>query len=137
MMLPAKRKNFDLLDTFFDNFWLDENETNLYYPRVDIHDDEDNVYVEADLPGMDKKDVKVKVENNRLSINGTRDQKKESKKKGFYRCERQCGSFERSIYLGDNVDSSKAKAEFDKGVLKVIVPKKESGKPKVIDIDIK
>lgn len=136
-MLPIRRKNYEFLDSFFDNFWLDEEGTNAYYPKVDIHEDDNNIYVEADLPGLDKKDIKVNVENNTLSISGSRDNKQEEKKKGFYRYERQCGRFERKFYLGENADGAKANAEFDKGVLKITVPKKEEAKPKAIDIAVK
>jgi HSP20 family protein len=104
---------------------------------VDIKEDENNIIVEADLPGLEKKDINVHVENNTLSISGAREVKKEEKEKGWHRSERQYGKFERSFYLGENVDSQKIKAEFDKGVLKISVPKKEEAKPKAIDIEVK
>jgi len=137
-MLPASRKrNYDFLDNFFDNLWLEEGNVNTYFPKVDIKEDENNIIVEADLPGLDKKDINVHVENNTLSISGSREVKKEEKEKGWHRSERQYGKFERSFYLGENVDSQKIKAEFDKGVLKISVPKKEEAKPKAIDIAVK
>ena len=94
-------------------------------------------YIDADLPGLDKKDIAINIENNVLTLSGSRDDKREEKKKGYYRLERQTGRFERSFHLGENVDYSKANAEFEKGVLKVVIPKKEEAKPKQLDIKIK
>lgn len=136
-MLPVKRRNYDFLDNFFDNFWVTSDDVNAYYPKVDINEDENNIYVDADLPGMEKKDVKLTIENNALSLSGAREQKREENRKGYYRIERHSGRFERKFYLGENVDSTKAKAEFDKGVLKIVIPKKEDSKPKAIDIEVK
>ena len=143
-MLPTifRRKGdltnwFDDFDNFFGTALSETNGTSVNFPRVDVHEDEDNYYIDADLPGLDKKDIAINIENNVLTLSGSRDDKREEKKKGYYRLERQTGRFERSFHLGENVDYSKANAEFEKGVLKVVIPKKEEAKPKQLDIKIK
>lgn len=137
-MLPMIRnRGYDFIDTFFDNFWATNDEVNTFYPKVDIHEDENNIYVEADVPGLDKKDITLNIENNVLKLSGTRTQTHEEKQKGYHRVERQTGKFERRFYLGENVDATGTKAEFEKGVLKVTVPKKEEVKPKTIEIEVK
>lgn len=145
-MLPTilrKKRNgdltswFDDFDNVFGNFLSETDGTSVNFPRVDVHEDEDNYYIDADLPGMQKKDISINIENNVLTLTGSREDKREEKKKGYYRLERQTGRFERSFHLGENTDFSKADAEFEQGVLKVVIPKKEELKPKQLDIKIK
>jgi HSP20 family protein len=143
-MLPTIfRKQGDLtnwiddFDQLFGASALDQNRTSLNYPRVDVHEDSDNYYIDADLPGMAKKDIDLRIDNNVVTLSGSRDDKREEKKKGYYRLERQTGKFERSFHLGENVDFSKAEARFEQGVLNILLPKKEEAKPKQLDIKIK
>lgn len=93
--------------------------------KVDISEDENAIYVEADMPGMKKEDVKVSMEDDVLCINAQREQSSEEKKKGFHRIERSWGSLSRSFTVGDNVDADKIEATYDNGVLKITVPKRE------------
>lgn len=143
-MLPTvlRRKRdlsniFDDFDSFFSPVLRESGGPSLHFPRVDVHEDENNYYIEADLPGIEKDKIAINIESNVLTLSGSRDDKREDKKGGYYRFERQTGNFERSFELGQNIDSSKADAEFDKGVLKITIPKKEESKPKQLDIKIK
>ena len=97
--------------------------------KVDISEDEKAIYIEADMPGIKKEDVKISLEDDVLFISGERSQSEEEKKKGYHRIERSWGSLSRSFTVGDNVDAEKIEATYDNGVLKVVVPKLEV-KPK-------
>jgi HSP20 family protein len=99
-------------------------------PAVDIVDKTEAYEVVAELPGMDEKNIDVKLANGRLTIKGEKRDEKEEKKKDYYLHERSFGSFERSFALPDEVDADKIVASFNKGVLTVTLPKKpEAVKP--------
>ncbi|MEI8185419.1 MAG: Hsp20/alpha crystallin family protein [Chlorobiaceae bacterium] len=97
--------------------------------KVDISEDDTAIFIEADMPGIKKEDIKVSIEDNVLSISTERTRKEEEKKKGYHRIERSWGSLSRSFTVGDNVDAGKIDAAYDNGVLKIKVPKIEP-KPK-------
>ena len=96
--------------------------------KVDIAEDVKAIFIEADMPGIKKEDIKVSMEDDVLSISAERTQSEEEKKKGFHRIERSWGSLCRSFTLGENVDADKIEATYENGVLKIKVPKIE---PKV------
>jgi HSP20 family protein len=99
-------------------------------PAVDIVEGENAYEVTAELPGMDEKDIEVKLAGGGLTIKGEKHEEKEEKKKGYYLHERQFGSFERYFTVPDTVDTDKIQAHFKKGVLTVKLPKKpEAVKP--------
>lgn len=99
-------------------------------PAVDIVDKTEAYEVVAELPGMDEKNIDVKLVNGRLTIKGEKRDEKEEKKKDYHLHERSFGSFERSFALPDEVDADKIVASFNKGVLTVTLPKKpEAVKP--------
>lgn len=99
-------------------------------PAIDIVDKNEAYQVVAELPGMDEKNVEVKLVNGNLTIKGEKRDEKEEKKKDYYLHERSFGSFERSFALPDEVDADKIEASFSKGVLTVTLPKKpEAVKP--------
>jgi len=127
---------FDDFDQFFSPLIKETKSAARNFPSVDVHEDENNYYIDADLPGLDKKDITVNVENNVLTLSGSREDQQEDRKKGYYRFERQTGTFNRQFELGPNVDSSRAEAEFKNGVLSIKVPKREEAKPKQLDIKI-
>lgn len=106
-------------------------------PRVDIAETEKAFRVKAEIPEVNKEDVKVTVDNGILTIRGERKQEKEEKNKKFHRVERFYGSFTRSFTLPDNVDESKIEASFKDGMLNLSIPKTEITKPKAIDVKIK
>ena len=105
-------------------------------PAVDIYEHEGNIVLKAELPGVDPKDVDVRVENNVLTLRGERKVDNEVKQENYHRVERAYGSFTRSFTLPSVVDLEKIKADYKDGVLKVTLPKREEAKPKQINIQI-
>jgi HSP20 family protein len=129
------------MDRLWDRFLGDRSFTGMFSdqwaPSIDISETKDNVIVKADLPGIDIKDVEVTITGNVLSIKGEKAKEKESKEEHSYRSERYRGSFQRSLSLPVDVKAEKAEAAFDKGVLKVTLPKAEASKSKQIKIQNK
>ncbi len=111
--------------------------TGLWTPAVDIYETDDAIVLEAELPGMNEKDIDVRVEDNVLTIKGERKIEQERKEENYYRMERYYGAFQRSFTLPSNVETDKIKAEYKKGILKVVMPKKEQAKPKQIKVEVK
>jgi len=105
-------------------------------PALDVHENKDEVIVRADVPGLDKNQIHVRVNNGILTIEGERKEETEKKEEGFVRKERYVGSFKRMLNLGSDVDSTNAKAKYKNGVLELHLPKKEEAKTKDISIDI-
>jgi HSP20 family protein len=99
-------------------------------PRVDVSETESELRIEAELPGVDEKDVEVVMSEGRLTIKGEKKQEKEEKKKDYHMVERSYGSFTRSIVLPFAADPDQVKARFAKGVLTVSVPKPAEVKAK-------
>lgn len=93
--------------------------------RVDISEDEKAMYIEAELPGAKKEDIKLQVEDGVLTISAERKQETEEKKKNYHRVERIYGHFSRGFTLGENVDQEHIDAKYDNGVLHVTLPKTE------------
>jgi len=107
-------------------------------PSVDIEEAEDKYVIKADLPGVDKKDIDVKLENGVLSIRGEKQTEKETGKgTKRHRTERFHGTFARSFTLPDAVKAEKVDASYKDGVLSLTIPKAEEAKPKSIDIKVK
>jgi len=105
-------------------------------PAVDIYEQDNNIVLKAELPGVDPKDVDIRLENNVLTIRGERKFDNEVKRENYHRVERAYGSFTRSFTLPSVVDSTAIKAEFKDGVLRVTLPKREEAKPKQIQISV-
>ncbi len=99
-----------------------------FIPRVDVSETDKEVKVSAELPGMDDKDIAVELQDDILTIWGEKKSEAEQKGKNWFRREQSYGSFHRSIRLPAGVDSSKATAQFKKGVLSVVAPKREQDK---------
>lgn len=112
-------------------------DSNVFTPRVDVTEDNDNLYVEADLPGINKNEVKVSVTGDVLTISGERKSEQRDENKNYYRIERSSGSFSRSFTLPAEIDSEKISAEFKDGVLKVTMPKTEEAKVVEKKIEVK
>lgn len=105
-------------------------------PRVDIAETDKAFEIKAEIPDVNKEDVKVTVDNGVLTIRGERKQEKEEKGKKFHRVERYYGIFTRSFTLPDNVDETKVKASFKDGMLNLQIPKSEEAKPKAIEVKV-
>ena len=105
-------------------------------PAVDIYEQDNNIVLKAELPGVDPKDVDIRLENNTLTLRGERKFDDEVKKENYHRVERAYGAFTRSFTLPTVVDQGSIKAEFKDGVLRVTLPKREEAKPKQIHISV-
>jgi HSP20 family protein len=105
-------------------------------PSVDIFEHEGNLVLKAELPGVDPKDVDVRVENNVLTLRGERKFETEVKKEKYHRVERAYGTFSRSFTLPNVVDTEKIKADYKDGVLQVTLPQREEAKPKQIQVSV-
>jgi HSP20 family protein len=111
--------------------------TTSFAPPVDIYEDEHNITLKLEVPGIDEKDIDVRVENTTLTVHGERKIEKEEKEENFRRVERQYGSFTRSFTLPSSVDSAQVSADYDKGVLKIKLAKKAEAKPKQIKVNVR
>ena len=107
-----------------------------FAPPVDVYEDEHNVTLKIEVPGIDEKDIDVRIENNVLTVHGERKFEKEEKEENFRRVERQYGSFTRTFTLPTTVDAEKVSANYDKGILKIALPKKAEAKPKQIKVNV-
>lgn len=141
------------MDRFFDDFGLGRSlwgragehgagtSTGIdFVPRMDVFERDGKLTVHADLPGMRQEDVKVNVHDGVLTIAGERSHEHEHEKGGIYRCEREYGSFRRSIALPEGVSPDSIQASFEQGVLEVTVPlpeKKQEPQGRTIPINTK
>ena len=105
-------------------------------PAVDIYEHEGNIVLTAELPGVDAKDVDIRVENNVLTLRGERKWSDDVQRESYHRVERSYGGFTRSFTLPNVVDTDKIKADFKDGMLKLVLPKREEAKPKQISINV-
>ena len=104
-------------------------------PSVDIREDENAFRIQADLPGIDPADVNLTIENNVLTISGTRQTEKETEEGGFKRRERFSGSFSRQFSLPESTDADAITARADKGVLEITIPKRGAASPRSIAVE--
>jgi HSP20 family protein len=117
--------------------WLGESNgrgTTGWFPPADIYENENDLIVRAELPGVDPKAVDVRVENNVLTIRGERAFEQNVKRENYHRLERSSGTFSRSFALPTTIDADKIHAEYGDGVLNLTLPKSEKAKPKRIQI---
>jgi HSP20 family protein len=105
-------------------------------PAVDIYEQGNDIVLKAELPGVDPKDVDIRLENNVLSLRGHRKLESEVKRESYHRVERSYGAFSRSFTLPTVVDQASIKAEFKDGLLRLVLPKREEAKPKQIQINV-
>jgi HSP20 family protein len=110
--------------------------TSTFSPAVDVYEDEHKVTLKIEVPGIDEKDIDVRVENNTLTVHGERKIEKEEKEENYLRVERQYGGFTRTFNLPTTVDTDNVSATYDKGVLKISLPKKAEAKPKQIKVQV-
>jgi HSP20 family protein len=110
--------------------------TSSFAPAVDVYEDEHNVTLKIEVPGMDEKDIDVRIENNTLTVHGERKFDKDEKEDNYRRIERQYGSFTRTFTLPTTVDTESVSANYEKGLLKVRLAKKAEAKPKQIKVNV-
>ncbi len=136
-----------LLTTNFDRFLNDGlfndrffpvgktvNKVTSFNPTVDIYENDDDIVINAELPGLTKEEVSIDLDGRVLTISGERKLSEEKKEKTFYKRERYYGSFKRAFTLPEFTDQEKINAEFKDGVLEIRVTKPEEVKPKQIAI---
>lgn len=110
--------------------------TSSFAPPVDVYEDEHSVTLKIEVPGIDEKDIDVRIENNTLTVHGERKFEQEEKEENYRRVERQYGSFTRTFTLPNTVDQESVQADYDKGVLKIKLAKKQEAKPKQIKVNV-
>jgi HSP20 family protein len=126
----------EAIDSLFDNAFVMPRDGGLAMtsPNVDVIENAENVVVKAEMPGMKPEDVDIRVEGNLLSLHGEYKDESEKQEGQYHVRERRQGSFSRTIPLPSEVDTEKANAEFENGVLTLTLPKNEAAKPKRINI---
>ena len=138
MMLVPRKTSFDLFDDFFDDGFFPRKDRNLM--KTDIREQKDKFIVDVDLPGFEKENISLSIENGYLNIHA-KVEKKEDKKEDekYVHRERFMGECSRSFYVGEDIKENDIHAEFKNGILKVEIPKKEEQKkldsPKQIKIE--
>ena len=146
-----RREVEQLFDDFGRSFWRLPTRRSLFgfeplwrrqavweaAPAVDVAESDKAYEITAELPGLDEKNIEVKVVNGNLTIKGEKQEEKEEKKKDYYLHERHFGSFERSFEIPEGVDADKIEANFKKGVLTVILPKTAGAQAAVKKIPVK
>ena len=126
------RHPFSLLTPYFP--FSEYPEVEQLTPTVDIYEDENNLVLKAELPGIRKEDLSVSIAENRITLSGEKKQEERIEKENYHWCERSYGSFSRNFRLPDNVNPDAAEASFRDGVLEIRIPKTEEARPKKIDV---
>ena len=127
--LPRNR-----MDRLWTRMAVDEPVIANWAPTADVLETKDDLVVKAELPGVDEKDIHVEIDAGMLTIRGERKAEEKIEEKGYSRIERSYGSFFRSFALPPNVETEKITAGFTNGIREVHLPKKESAKPKTINV---
>lgn len=122
------------IDRFFDSPWFLSMMNEEFIPTIDIYQDKDNVIIDAAIANVDPDKVDITVENDVLTISGETEAKEEVNRENYYRREIRSGAFSRSVILPMRVKGDQAEAHYEKGLLKIVIPKAEEMKPKKIAI---
>jgi len=139
---PRENVMRSVFDEFFDvmsrtggNRRRSWEEGGIWSPATDLIDKKDKLVARIELQGVEKKDVKISLSENNLTIQGEIEKDKETKKEDYYCCERVYGTYSRTISLPTEIDQDKIKANFKNGILEITMPKKPERKPKEITIE--
>jgi HSP20 family protein len=135
-MFDLQRSINQLFDDSVGKSGRDGIALSTWTPAVDVYEDENSFLIKAELPEVNKDDVKVNLHDNMLSISGERRFENEQKRDGYHRVERSYGEFYRSFALPPNVNTDAINAQFKDGVLRLTLPKKEEAKPKQISVNV-
>lgn len=133
---------FEEMRRMMEDFWMTPFDAlgrwgDGFVPKVDVKEQDKDIVVSAELPGLDQKDIDVTVSKDSVRIAGEKKHEEEKEEKGYYRRETSYGTFERVIDLPTEIDEDKAEAEFSKGVLTIRLPKSEEAQAKQRKIKIK
>jgi len=134
--LDSFRRNIDKV--FDDFFFLTPTSLfkNDWEPTIDVEEDDKSIHVKAEIPGIDEKDLDVKIEDNILTLSGEKKEERKEEKKNYIFSERKFGSFSRSISLPEGIKTEKINATFKKGILNIDIPKDETKEAKKIAIKV-
>ena len=126
------------IDDLVSKFWGDVNtwQGTGWHPRVDVVESDHEFTVHTELPGLNKEDIKVTLEDNVLTIEGERKHEDEQKDKRFFRRERSYGTFKRAFKLSTEVQADKIAANYKDGILNLTLPKSEAAKPRQIEVAV-
>jgi HSP20 family protein len=108
-----------------------------FVPPVDVYEDEKNIRLKMEVPGIEEKDIDIRLENNLLTVRGERKMESETKEENYHRIERSYGSFSRSFTLPTSVNTEDVKANYAKGVLTITLAKRAEARPKQIKVEVK
>ena len=123
-----------LFEGFSDVSGKEQLAAGTFVPPVDIYEDEQNLVLKLEIPGVNEEDLQVSLENNLLTVKGERKFEKEENEENFHRIERRFGTFTRTFRMPNTVDSDYTSASYDKGILKITLAKRAEAKPKQIKI---
>lgn len=127
MMMIPRRHDFDLFDDMFRDPFFNEGESKLM--KTDIKEKKDKYLIDIDLPGYEKDNIKIEIQDGYLTIHASVNKENDEEEKGKYvRKERYAGECSRSFYIGDNIKEEDIKAKFKNGTLTLEIPKKEERK---------
>lgn len=129
--------SFRVFEDAFSRMLTEPSSNRPWSPAVDIYETQNELVLKADLPEVNQKDIDVRVENQTLTIAGTRNFEKTEEKKGFHRIERSYGQFVRSFAVPSTFDTDNISANYQNGVLAVKLPKKETAKPRQVKVEVK
>ena len=140
--LWKNRRDIDnILDDVFTNFYqslpslpTSQNIDGTFLPRIDISETDSAYHLEIEIPGIDRKDIDIRSENNILTITGKKESSSDHKERNYYAQERFYGTFKRSITLPSNIAEDDIDANFKDGVLEITIPKKEQKNAKRIEV---
>jgi HSP20 family protein len=125
----------NVIDQIFDPFFISDIEgSSVCCPVVDIYENDKEFVLTMELPGIKKDEFKVNIEDNVLTISGEKKQPTDVKSNNLYRSERTYGPFQRSFILPDGITEDKISAEFENGILNIVIPKLEKSRSKEIKI---
>ncbi len=127
------------LDKLFDDFFFFSPTSmfvNDWDPTLEIKEEKDVIIVKAEIPGLDEKDLDVRIENNTLILSGEKKEEKKEEKKNYVFSERKYGSFYRTVSLPEGINKNKAKASLKKGVLSIEIPREPGKEPKKIAVTV-
>jgi HSP20 family protein len=131
---------FSDLDKFFnDDDWLLPvfSRLDITKPAMDLRENDKEVVAELEIPGFDPEKIDVSVEDGVLRVRGVMDEKKEEKEKGYWRKEIRKGSFERAVKLPVAIKENAVEATYEKGILKIVMPKAEAKPSSKVKIQVK
>ena len=135
--LTTLKNRLDRVMNRFTPAFEEEIFTTQWAPPADVLETKEALLIKVELPGFTEKDIKVEIENGVLSISGERKLEKKDEEKNYYRIERSYGKFIRSFTLPANLYGEKILATVNNGLLEVEIPKKESAKPRTVNVEVK